>query len=99
MSVDFLLMSGMIMIMRPVLARMLMIVHLRFPFVSMFMAMLVRMFMVMRMGMLMAVFLVLVGMLMVVLMRVFVTMLVAVFMFSFHSRSSFLSRPKSLIER
>jgi hypothetical protein len=89
MFVDFLLMSGMIMVMRPMLALMLMTVHFRFPFVSMFMAVLMRMFMLVRMGMLMAVFLVLVGVLMVVLMSVFVGMLVFVLMLSFHNKSSF----------
>jgi hypothetical protein len=89
MLVQLFLVSGVLMLVRAMLARMLMGVDFSFPFVIMFMAVLMRVFMIVRVRMLMTVFFVLVRMLVVVRVRVLMRMLVRVFMFSFHDKSSF----------
>jgi hypothetical protein len=79
-------MTGMLMVVRSVFARMLMIMQIRGPFVIMFMAVLVRVFMFVSVGMLMTVFLVLVRVLMVMCMRVPMSVLVLMVMFPFHKQ-------------
>jgi len=88
-SMNFFFMSGMFMIMRAMFTFMLMIVHIGFPLVRMFVFMHMLVFMIMLVEMLMAVFFILIRMLVVVLMRVHMGMQMFVFMFSLHNKFSF----------
>lgn len=88
---SFLLMDGMIVAVRPVVSRMVMIVHVGCAAVRMFVAVLVNMFMGMAVSVFMAVFFAPVRVFMCMGVNVLVVVQMFVFVFSFHGQASYSS--------
>ena len=87
MFVDFRFMAGMIVVMGPMIAIMIMFMHIRFPRVRILMEVFMKVLVGVFMPMFMAVFRIAVGMFVLVLMVMRMSMQMLVFMLSFHKAS------------